>query len=86
MIIGSLIVAGWYVSGHLGFGENPETLEESYFGTNSRTLESMSFGGPAAYSLELLLMWTDKSHRAILAPHATISLFRSRAGQVPCIR
>ncbi len=86
VIIGSLIVAGWYVSGHLGFGENPETLEESYFGTNSRTLESMSFGGPAAYSLELLLMWTDKSHRAILAPHATISLFRSRAGQVPCIR
>jgi uncharacterized membrane protein YedE/YeeE len=61
VIIGSLVVAGWYVSGHLGFGENPETLEVGYFATNSRTLESMSFVGPLAYGLELLLLWTDKS-------------------------
>jgi len=59
--IGALVVAGWYLSGHIGFGENPETLEDSFFGTNSRTLESMSFVGPTAYSLELLLLWTDKS-------------------------
>ncbi len=59
--IGLLIVGGWYVSGHLGFGENPETLEHGYFATNSRTLESMSFVGPVAYGLELLLLWTDKS-------------------------
>ena len=59
--IGALVVAGWYVSGHLGFGENPETLEDVYFATNSRTLESMSFVGPLAYGLELLLLWTDKS-------------------------
>ena len=43
LVIGLLIAAGWYVTGHLGFGENTETLEFSYFGTNSRTLESMSF-------------------------------------------
>ena len=59
--IGALVVAGWYVSGHLGFGENPETLEVGYFATNSRTLESMSFVGPMAYGLELLMLWTDKS-------------------------
>jgi uncharacterized protein len=59
--IGALVVAGWYVSGHLGFGENPETLEDSFFGTNSRTIESMSFVGPLAYGLELLMLWTDKS-------------------------
>ena len=58
---GALVVAGWYVSGHLGFGENPETLEHGYFGTNSRTIESMSFVGPLAYGLELLMLWTDKS-------------------------
>jgi hypothetical protein len=63
-VIGALVVAGWYVTGHLGFGENPETLEFSFFGTNSRTLESMSFVGPLAYGLELLMLWTDKSLHA----------------------
>ena len=61
VVIGALVVGGWYVSGHLGFGENPETLETGYFATNSRTLESLSFVGPVAYSLELLMLWTDKS-------------------------
>jgi len=61
IVIGSLVVAGWFVSGHLGFGENPQTLEFGYFGTNSRTIESMSFVGPVAYGLELLMLWTDKS-------------------------
>ena len=59
--LGALVVAGWYVSGHLGYGENPDTLEDSFFATNSRTIESFSFVGPAAYTLELLLLWTDKS-------------------------
>ncbi|MBX3620643.1 MAG: YeeE/YedE family protein [Rhizobacter sp.] len=59
--IGLVVVAGWYLSGHLGYGENPETLETVYFATNSRTIESMSFVGPVAYGLELLLLWTDKS-------------------------
>ena len=61
VVFGALVVAGWYISGHIGFGENPETLEQGYFATNSRTLESMSFVGPLAYGLELLLLWTDKS-------------------------
>jgi hypothetical protein len=59
--VGALVVTGWYVSGHIGFGENLDTLEDVYFGTNSRTLESMSFVGPLAYGLELLMLWTDKS-------------------------
>jgi uncharacterized protein len=63
MVLGLLIVAGWYVTGHLGFGENPETLENVYFATNTRTLESMSFVAPIAYGLELLMLWTDASLR-----------------------
>ncbi|MFM2067558.1 MAG: hypothetical protein RLZZ584_2467 [Pseudomonadota bacterium] len=59
--LGLLVVLGWYVTGHLGFGENPDTLEQTYFATNTRTLESMSFVAPLAFSLELLMMWTDKS-------------------------
>ena len=61
LALGALVVGGWYVSGHLGFGENPETLETGYFGTNTRTLESLSFVAPLAYGLELLMLWTDKS-------------------------
>lgn len=61
IVIGLIIVGGWYVSGHLGYGENPETLENTFFATNSRTIESMSFVGPLAFGLELLMLWTDQS-------------------------
>ena len=60
-LLGLLVVAGWYVTGHLGYGENPETLETVYFATNTRTLESLSFVAPMAFTLELLMMWTDAS-------------------------
>ena len=63
VILGALVTAAWYLTGHMGFAENQETLEMTYFGTNSRTLESMSFVAPTAYSLELLMLWTDKSMR-----------------------
>jgi len=61
IVIGLVVVGGWYVSGHLGYGENPETLENTFFATNSRTIESMSFVGPLAFGLELLMLWTDQS-------------------------
>jgi uncharacterized membrane protein YedE/YeeE len=64
VVLGLLVAAGWYVTGHLGYGENPETLETVFQGTNSRTLESMSFVGPTAYGLELLMLWTDQSLHA----------------------
>ncbi len=63
-LLGLLVVAGWYVTGHLGFGENPDTLETVYFATNTRTIESLSFVAPIAYLLELLMMWTDASLHA----------------------
>jgi uncharacterized membrane protein YedE/YeeE len=60
IVIGLLITGGWYVSGHLGYGENQQ-LEMVYFATNTRAAESMSFVAPMAYSLELLMLWTDQS-------------------------
>lgn len=63
VVLGLLVVAAWYLTGKLGHGEHPETMEMVYFGTNTRTLESMSFVAPVAYNLELLMMWTDKSLR-----------------------
>ena len=64
IVMGLLVVAGWYLTGHIGYGENPETLETVYFATNSRTIESLSFVAPLAYNLELLMLWTDKSLHA----------------------
>jgi uncharacterized protein len=61
VVIGALVVAGWYVTGHLGFGENPETLEHVFFGTNTRSAESFTFVAPVAYGLELLMLWSDSS-------------------------
>ncbi len=61
LTLGVLVVAGWYLSGHIGYGENPDTLETVFFGTNTRTIESLSFVAPTAYGLELLMLWTDKS-------------------------
>ena len=48
MVIGALVVAGWYVTGHIGYGENPDTLEMIFFGTNTRAAESFSFVAPVA--------------------------------------
>lgn len=61
LVIGACIVAGWYVSGKVGFGENPDTLETVYFATNTRTIESFSFVAPSAFGLEMLMLWSDKS-------------------------
>ena len=62
LIIGAIIVAGWYVTGHLGHvAEDPRTLEEAFIGTNSGRPESYSFVAPVAYLLELLLLWSDQS-------------------------
>ncbi len=62
VVIGAVIVAGWYVSAHLGYlAEDPATLEEKFVATNSGRAESFSFVGPVAYLLELLLFWTDQS-------------------------
>ncbi len=62
LIIGAVIVAGWYVTGHLGhLAEDPRTFEEAFIATNSGRPESYSFVAPVAYTLELLLLWSDQS-------------------------
>ncbi|HAF44756.1 MAG: transporter [Sideroxydans sp. GWF2_59_14] len=61
LVIGAVVVCSWYVTGHLGLAENPETLEMAYFGTSSNRPESMSFVAPSAYSLEYLAYSTDVS-------------------------
>ena len=62
IVIGAIIAGGWYVTGHLGhLAEDPRTLEESFLATNSGRPESYSFVAPVAYTLELLMLWSDQS-------------------------
>jgi uncharacterized membrane protein YedE/YeeE len=62
VVIGLVVVAGWYLSGHIGhLAEDPATLEEKFVATNSGRMESFSFVAPVAYTLELLVSWTDAS-------------------------
>ena len=62
VVTGLVVVGGWYVSGHIGHvAEDPNTLQEAFVATNSGRLESFSFVSPMAYTLEYLMLWTDKS-------------------------
>ncbi|HNQ04771.1 MAG TPA: YeeE/YedE family protein [Thiobacillaceae bacterium] len=59
LVVGLVVVAGWYVTGHLGYSEN-EFMEKTYVGTDSRLAESMTFVGPLAYTMDLWAYWRDK--------------------------
>lgn len=60
IVVGLVVTAGWFVTGYLGFGENPDTMEMQFLGTDSRLAESMTFVGPLAYAMDLLVYWRDK--------------------------
>ncbi len=65
---GLAVVAVWYVSGHIGYlAEHPDTLEEAFVVTNSGRMESLTFVAPQAYTLELLMLWSDTSRKMTLA-------------------
>ena len=73
--IGLAIVAVWAISGSLGYvAEDPNSLEEKFVGTNSGRLESLSFVAPVAYTLELLMLWSDKSRVLTLGIAAVLGL------------
>lgn len=60
--IGAVIVAMWWVSGHMAYvAEHPETLQEAFLATNSGRAEAFSFVSPVAYTLDWLMFFSDKS-------------------------
>jgi hypothetical protein len=62
VVTGLVVVGGWYVSGVVGYvEEHPETLQEAFIATNTGRMESFSFVSPMAFTLEYLMLWTDKS-------------------------
>lgn len=63
--VGLMIVGGWILTGYFGhIEEHPQTLLATTLATNSRGPESLSFVGPPAFGLELLLYWSDRSLHA----------------------
>lgn len=62
VVTGLVVVGGWYVSGKLGYlAEDPQTLQEAFVATNTGRMESFSFVSPMAFTLDYLMLWTDKS-------------------------
>ncbi|OGA21205.1 MAG: transporter [Betaproteobacteria bacterium RIFCSPLOWO2_02_FULL_67_19] len=62
VVTGLVVVGGWYVSGKIGHvAEDPNTLQEAFVGTNTGRMEAFSFVAPLAFSLEYLMLWTDKT-------------------------
>jgi len=59
---GAVIVGVWWVSGRLGhLVEHPQTLDEVFLATNSQRMESLSFVAPIAYTVDWLILFSDKS-------------------------
>ena len=62
--IGALVLAMWWVTGHVGhLAEHPQTLEESWLATNSTRAEGLSFVSPVAYALDWLMFFSDAGKR-----------------------
>jgi uncharacterized membrane protein YedE/YeeE len=81
LIIGGLVTAGWWATAVLGFvAEHPETLEKAFLATNSKSPESLTFVGPLAYSLELLIYWSDRNQIFSFAVATVAGVIAGSAG------
>lgn len=60
--VGGVVVAMWWVSGHLGFvSEHPETLDAVFLATSSGRMEALNFVAPIANTLDWLMFYSDAS-------------------------
>ena len=73
--IGAVVAAMWWVSGRLGYvAEDPNTLQEAFVATNSQRMESLSFVAPIAYTIDWLLLFSDKSKLLTLGIVSTVGV------------
>ena len=60
--LGAMVVGVWWVSGRLGHVmEHPVTLEEVFLATNTQRMESLTFVAPMAYTVDWLILFSDKN-------------------------
>ena len=73
--IGALVVGLWWVSGRLGHvAEDPNTLQEAFVATNSQRMEGFTFVAPMAYTLDWLMLFSDKSKVLTLGIVTTVGV------------
>jgi uncharacterized protein len=73
--LGALVAALWWVSGRLGHvAEDPNTLQEAFVATNSQRMESFTFVAPIAYTLDWLILFSDKSKLITLGIASTVGV------------
>ena len=61
--LGAVVVGVWWVSGRLGhLMEHPLTLEEVFLATNTQRMESLTFVAPIAYTVDWLILFSDKNN------------------------
>ncbi len=67
--------AMWWVSGRLGHvAEDPNTLQEAFVATNSQRMEALTFVAPMAYTLDWLMLFSDKSKVLTLGIVSTVGV------------
>ena len=71
------VALGVIVGGDLE--EDPRTLEEVFVGTNSGRMESLSYVAPTAYTIELLMFWSDRSKAVTLGIGSVLGLIAGSA-------
>lgn len=73
--IGGVIVGVWWVTGRMAhLSEHPLTLEAVFLATNSQRMESLSFVGPLANTLDWLIRFSDKSNVLTVGVVATFGV------------
>jgi hypothetical protein len=80
LAIGAVITGVWFVSGHIGrLDEHPATLEKAFVATNSGRMESLSFVAPIAYTLDWLMLFSDRSKTLTLGIAGVLGMFAGSA-------
>jgi uncharacterized protein len=78
--IGATVVAVWWVSGvHGHLAEHPVTLEEVFLATNTQRMESLTFVAPIAYTVDWLILFSDKSKVLTIGIVSTLGVIAGSA-------
>lgn len=85
--VGGVVVGVWWVSGVLGHVmEHPQTLEEAFLATQSRRMESLTFVAPAAFTVDWLILFSDRSKVLTLGIVSTLGVVAGSAAMALATR
>lgn len=85
--LGLIIVGVWWVSGRLGYmAEHPVTLEQAFLATNSQRMESLTFVAPMAYTIDWLILFSDRSKVLTIAVVTTAGVVAGSAAMALATR